>query len=108
MWHLCGVIIEIQLSDPQLSFESILEIHFLFIYEIPIYGITFGQSFAFWMLWSRPRSSLSASSLRSQSPEFKITMLNPMYGKLEEKKFNKKWHKFDISAFERFEINRFG
>ena len=37
MWHLCGVIIEILLSDPQLNFGSILEIHFLFIYEIPIY-----------------------------------------------------------------------
>ena len=40
MWRLCGVIIKVHLSDPQVNFESILEIHFLFIYEIPIYRIS--------------------------------------------------------------------
>ena len=34
MWRLCGVIIKIHFSDPQLNFGSVLEIHFLFIFEI--------------------------------------------------------------------------
>ena len=39
MWRLCGVIIKIHFSDPQLNFGSVLEIHFLFIFEIQIYRI---------------------------------------------------------------------
>ena len=35
MWRLCGVIIKIHFSDPQLNFGSVLEIHFLFIFELP-------------------------------------------------------------------------
>ena len=89
MWHLCGVIIEILLSDPQLNFGSILEIHFLFIYEIPIYRTWYlVKVLFFWMdsrVWSRPRPPLTAPYFRPQSPWIKMTMDNPMYGKLEEK-----------------------
>ena len=73
MWHLCGVIIEIQLSDPQLNFGSILEIHFLFIYEIPIYRtwnlvkVSFFECSGLWSL-EQTSSAFDRAILSSKEP----------------------------------------
>ena len=98
MWRLCGVIIKIHFSDPQLNFGSVLEIHFLFIFEI--------QNLPYSHIVKITRSyGQNHPSVKTVRKALDGKKNGPNYGYLDLKSSTKS----DISLiFQLFKINRSG